>query len=54
MLAEEPLPEFALGRHVVVIGAQTERSVDDVAFFTDEDGWVMLQGEEGARSHPEV
>jgi hypothetical protein len=43
MLAEERLPEWASGRRVVAVGAQTERPVDDVAVVTDEGGWVTIQ-----------
>src|SRR5689334_7580011 len=49
LLTEQRLPEFALGRRIRVIGAQTERSVDDLAILTDEDGWVLIQAKKGLR-----
>jgi len=49
LLTEERLPDFALGRRIRVIGAQTKRSVDDLAILTDEDGWVLIQAKKGLR-----
>jgi hypothetical protein len=49
LLTEERLPDFALGRRIKMIGAQTERSVDDLAILTDEDGWILLQAKKGLR-----
>src|SRR5262245_1791640 len=49
MLAEEPLPSWAMGRRVTAVGAQTERAVDDIAILTDADGWVPVQAKKGMR-----
>jgi hypothetical protein len=43
MLTEAALPEWASGRHVVAIGGQTGRAVDDIGLVTDDDAWVMIQ-----------
>lgn len=49
MLAERPLPDWACGRKVVAVGGQAERPVDDVAFVTDDGGWVMIQAKAGLK-----
>jgi hypothetical protein len=43
MLLELPLPDWATGRRVLGVGAQTGRPVDDVGVLTDADGWVCIQ-----------
>ena len=49
MLAEDPLPDWASGRRVVAVGAQTNRPVDDVGLVTDAGGWVTIQAKKGMR-----